>query len=103
MEDRFIIFIILGGLKFETKASQVQLFCLHVVHSDVVDTLGMHIKYLFNGNIVEKNETRKSDCVSTLVVSMLELEVILYSFKIQSKTEREFFLLSSRFVYLCVV
>lgn len=40
--SRFMIFhrcicVIYGGLKFETKASQVQLFCLHVIHSDVVD------------------------------------------------------------------
>lgn len=43
------ICIIHGGLKFETKASQVQLFCLHVIHSDVVDTLVMHMKCPFNG------------------------------------------------------
>lgn len=38
-----------GGLKFETRASQVQLVCLHVIHSNVVDTLVMHIKCPFHG------------------------------------------------------
>lgn len=50
----FLIFIIVSVSltvvwKFETKASQVQLFCLHVIHSGVVDTLVMHMRCPFNG------------------------------------------------------
>lgn len=29
-------------VKFETRASQVQLVCLHVTHSSVIETLVMH-------------------------------------------------------------
>lgn len=46
---RHCICIIYGDFKFETEASQVQQFCLHVIHSDVVDTLIMHMKCPFNG------------------------------------------------------
>lgn len=60
-------FLISDGLKFETNASQVQLFCLHVTHSDVVDTLVMHMKCPFNGYMVKKKKKKvkqvKSDSV----------------------------------------
>lgn len=51
-------FLISDGLKFETNASQVQPFCLHVTHSDVVDTLVMHMKRPFNGYMVKKRKKK---------------------------------------------
>lgn len=56
----------------KTKASQVQLFCLHVFRSDIVDTLIMHMEMFSNGG----GKQAISKYVFELVVSVLVFQVI---------------------------